>query len=115
MLQPMDQLLTVVGPEPNAHHITFFVKIDRLDFLHARFEVGFGIKHRFGGDVADFDVIRQHPPVNGFRCMCHKAAAFEAGFLEEPREGAAVIKMKTIGKFKFITKFKAQSNELTAK
>jgi hypothetical protein len=39
------RLLTVIRPEANAHHVTFLVEIDRLDFLHARLQIGLGVEH----------------------------------------------------------------------
>jgi len=47
-----------------------------------------------GGYIADLDVIRQHPAVDGFGGMGHKAAALEAGLHQEPGQSATMIQVE---------------------
>ena len=43
----------------------------------------------------DFHVIRQEPPVDGLGGVCHEHPAVEAGLLQEVRQRAGVVQMKT--------------------
>ena len=44
----------------------------------------------------DFDVVGQQPAVDGFGCVGHEGASFEAGLLQEPGQSAAVVQVETV-------------------
>jgi len=84
----------IIGAEANAHHVALLVEVDSFDLLHGGLQISLRVQHLLGGYIADLDVIRQHPAVDGFGGMGHETAALKAGLHQEPGQGATMVQVE---------------------
>lgn len=69
------------------------VEINDFDFVHAVFQIRFGVKLAFGV-LTDAQEIGKQRSIDCFRWMGHQNPSFESRLADEVRHGSAVVQME---------------------